>query len=698
MHSNMTLPDTRYRLRSAARWLVVAVMATAGALPAVRAADATTTHRIVVGYASDDSTLRTTAASDARRSRLSALVAAARPDGSLRLQSAEARRGGAWLLRLDREVSLAEARRIAASMRGAEKSIRYAEPDLRVRRLDYDDPYFSTQWNIGAGGVPAAGAADFVSAWAHVAPPAVKPVVAVIDTGYLPHADMGADYLKGPSFITDPTVAGNGVARGGDGTDPGDYCDDTSDPSSWHGLKVASLIAAQGGNGAGIVGAASGYARVLSVRALGRCGGWLSDASDAIAWSAGASVPGIAPNATPAKVLNLSLGGDAGVACPVYMQEAVNTARSLGALVVAAAGNDGLPTIGSPANCDGVLAVGAHTRSGDLADYSNYSSRVTLTAPGGGDCLRQGGSCQSDLTVSLGNSGLREPGVDLDHARFNGTSAATPHVAAAAALLWAAKPTLTASQVESMLLSSAKPFVSDSFCAIASGCGAGMLDPAQAVLLVDQPILTVVAPSGAQRGQSVVRFSATLDRVMAGTVWTWTQVSGATVSATQLDAPDGGSSELSFTLPAVRSGPIRFNVTAVLPDSSQVTGTGVTYVNNAPTLDSPGRLTTRLEAVSHQLGGAADVDADTLTFVLDSAPEGVKLSSSGLLTWGSAQVGTFDVVYHVTDGELDSPSRSLEIVVTARGGTGGSGGGGAFGFASLLLLALASWALRRTRA
>ncbi|MCK7499006.1 MAG: hypothetical protein MZW92_57245 [Comamonadaceae bacterium] len=83
------------------------------------------------------------------------------------------------------------------------------------------------------------------------------PIVAVLDTGYRPHGDLGADYINGPSLITDPAIAGSGVGRGGDGTDPGDFCDAEETTSSWHGVKVASQIMATRNNGYGITGAAS---------------------------------------------------------------------------------------------------------------------------------------------------------------------------------------------------------------------------------------------------------------------------------------------------------------------------------------------------------------------------------------------------------------------------------------------------------
>src|SRR5690606_6718173 len=153
-------------------------------------------------------------------------------------------------------------------------------------------------------------------------------------------------------------------------------------PSTWHGTAVAGLIAARAGNGYGIAGVAPA-ARILPVRSIGRCGGYMSDVIDGMRWAAGLAVPGVPANPYPARILNLSLGSTPGVPCSPLQQRAVDEVVAAGALVVAAAGNEGTGSVGVPANCGGVLAVAAHTRYGDLASYSNVGPEVALTAPGG---------------------------------------------------------------------------------------------------------------------------------------------------------------------------------------------------------------------------------------------------------------------------------------------------------------------------
>jgi serine protease len=77
--------------------------------------------------------------------------------------------------------------------------------------------------------------------------------------------------------------------------------------SSWHGTHVAGTVAAVTNNGVGVAGVAYN-AKVVPIRALGKCGGFTSDIADSIIWAAGGSVPGVPGKSNPADVINLSLG------------------------------------------------------------------------------------------------------------------------------------------------------------------------------------------------------------------------------------------------------------------------------------------------------------------------------------------------------------------------------------------------------
>jgi len=241
--------------------------------------------------------------------------------------------------------------------------------------------------------------------------------------------------------------------------------------SSWHGTHVSGTIAEVTNNGLAGAGVAP-EARIVPIRVLGRCGGYDSDIADAMVWAAGGDVPGVAKNANPAEVLSLSLGGDQ--SCPAYVQEAINTAVSLGAVVVVAAGNQNSDAgTHSPAGCENVITVGATGYSGQRASYSNFGPKVEISAPGGAGVE---GSPNGYIWSTL-NAGTTVPGAD-SFGGYGGTSMATPHVSGIIALMQsvATKP-LTPAQVTGLLMSTARPFPVKPDKAI----GVGIVDATAAV-------------------------------------------------------------------------------------------------------------------------------------------------------------------------------------------------------------------------
>jgi len=205
---------------------------------------------------------------------------------------------------------------------------------------------------------------------------------------------------------------------------------------------------------------------------LGKCGGYMSDVADAIRWSAGVSVPGVPDNAHPARVLNLSLSGsacdDVGVAlatsltacvCPTTYQNAINDALAADAIVVVAAGNKNQPADKfSPANCNGVITVGATGRGGQRASYSNHGPLVEISAPGGSD---------GKFVLSTANNGVTSPDTGIyTYIAYQGTSMATPHVVGVAALLLTGNPYLKRQpdQLAYLLMQTAVPLASTQDC------------------------------------------------------------------------------------------------------------------------------------------------------------------------------------------------------------------------------------------
>lgn len=329
--------------------------------------------------------------------------------------------------------------------------------------LTPNDSRYPEQWHYfeSTGGINA------VPAWDRATGAGV--VVAVIDTGIVPHSDLNANVLPGYDFVSDAASARDGNGRDSNPRDEGDWslageCGrPTAANSSWHGTHVAGTVAAVTNNAAGVAGVAFG-AKILPVRALAKCGGTLADIADAIVWSAGGSVPGVPANPNRAKVINMSLGGSG--ACGTTYQAAINTALSLGTAVVVAAGNSNVNASNArPANCTGVITVAATTRSGGKASFSNFGTVVDVAAPGAG-------------ILSTLNAGTTTPGAE-SYASYNGTSMATPHVAGIAALLFQAKPTATPSEIEAALRNSARVFPQ-----ACSGCGTGIADANAAITAI----------------------------------------------------------------------------------------------------------------------------------------------------------------------------------------------------------------------
>jgi serine protease len=347
-----------------------------------------------------------------------------------------------------------------------------------------NDPYFSDQWGLWDGG----GAADYsVRApllWGTTTG-AASVVVGVVDTGQTSHPDLQGQTVPGFDFIADVVDARDGNAWDSDPADMGTWCDDDGSPSDWHGTHVAGIINGIQNNATGISGLAPGV-RVQHLRVLGACGmGTSADILSAVIWGSGGDLsawwgayPGADPgvNATPARVLNLSLGG-AGT-CDVELSQVIFAeARARGTTVVAAAGNEGVDVATSwPANCPGVVSVAASTRSGNRADYSNYGTApgaIDISAPGG-----SGGTGSPSAILSTMNLGAFGPG-GTGYAFYNGTSMAAPHVSAAFALAYSLGAT-NAAQAESMVLGAVRPFPAGGNCSTLA-CGAGLLDVSKLV-------------------------------------------------------------------------------------------------------------------------------------------------------------------------------------------------------------------------
>ncbi|MBM4266116.1 MAG: hypothetical protein FJ144_05790 [Deltaproteobacteria bacterium] len=393
--------------------------------------------------------------------------------------------GGAYALRLFQRLAGAEVARIAKRL-AADSRVAYAEPAARGRfQAIPDDPLFAKQWDLLA--TPAG--INAPAAWERTAGnPDV--VVAVLDSGIVrDHPDLRGRTLQGWDFVSDVRRSSDWNGRDPDPGDPGDAtaasecaAGDPSSESTWHGTHVAGMIGARANDGVGIAGVASG-ARLLPVRVGAKCGIDPIDLADAVRWASGAVVPGAhladvpVANPQPARVLNLSMEFPG--PCPRFLQDAITAATKAGALVVAAAGNAASPAERYyPANCAGVLAVGATDRSGGRTPYSNYG-RVHVSAPGGSLA-----ASPEEGVLSTWNTGKRAPAAHSFGFK-EGTSMSAPLVAGVAALVLSLDPSLDPGAVHNLVADTARPFpVGTAADCVSDGprsCGAGILDAAAAV-------------------------------------------------------------------------------------------------------------------------------------------------------------------------------------------------------------------------
>ncbi len=222
--------------------------------------------------------------------------------------------------------------------------------------------------------------------------------VAVIDTGV----------SKNNPYFSGKLVAGY------------DFYDDDSDPDDYeagncHGTHVAGTI---------IDGTPGLNVKIMPVRVLGPNGGYNSDVANGVIYAADHG----------AKVLNMSLGGTHSS----MLDEAIQYAYEKGCTLVIASGNESADVDDTsspvcPAHCsDYAIIVGALDQTEQVTDFSNYGTSLDVIAPGYN-------------IVSCSYTGT--------NAQKSGTSMATPHVAALAAMIKLANPGYTPAKVEQTLKS-----------------------------------------------------------------------------------------------------------------------------------------------------------------------------------------------------------------------------------------------------
>jgi thermitase len=173
-------------------------------------------------------------------------------------------------------------------------------------------------------------------------------LVAVLDTGIDEgHKDLAGKVVADIDFVADASTA----------------------DLYGHGTPIAGIIAADSDSSSGVAGLAP-ESRLLNVKVADDCGRARdTDIAEGIIWAV----------ENGARVINISIELDNSTPC---LEEAVDYAWNNGALVVAAAGNDGNSQPVYPAAYKSCLSVTAIRESGDLAPLANYGDWVDLAAPG----------------------------------------------------------------------------------------------------------------------------------------------------------------------------------------------------------------------------------------------------------------------------------------------------------------------------
>jgi len=284
------------------------------------------------------------------------------------------------------------------------------DPYIQTSQRDYtthaffvpNDPGFTVQYALNNTGQAVLGhtgkaQADIrvESAWDVTKGNGVR--VAILDTGInLNQPDLAGKVIAGKWF----TSGGPSSVEDGNG----------------HGTHVAGIIAADTNNGMGVAGVCPGC-QLIIVKVLDDSGaGTTSDATAGITWAADQG----------AKVINMSLGTTDPQTESLYAQ-AINYALSKGAIVVAAAGNDGTNEPNYPAAVPGVVSVAATTNTDQKASYSNYGSSVQIAAPG--DNILSTGPTHSFQLEPFGYN------FSSPYMYLSGTSMAAPVVSGVAALV-----------------------------------------------------------------------------------------------------------------------------------------------------------------------------------------------------------------------------------------------------------------------
>ena len=592
------------------RPLLIALAAAMPAGPALAQAQVEPEARVIVRFKPQADSVRAKALA-LRATRLEAREVAQTRATALGQRTGRALQAG---LSLDERTHVVMARGLTgaqlAKRLAADPEVELAAVDQRRKHLAAvypNDPLFGTatinaettsgsvqnrvmdQWYLKKAAGVVTSSINAPEAWG-LLPASASIVVAVLDTGVrLDHPDLAGQLVNGYDMIgfgspgaLSTAIANDGGGHDADPSDPGDWVnaadksvdsplrstceDEPNSNSSWHGTRVAGLIAASTDNRVGIAGVGWGRLKVLPIRVLGKCGGYDSDIMAGMRWAAGISVPGVndgVPNPNKAKVLNLSLGGTGTCGTTgtgALYRQTITQVNAAGAVVVVAAGNSTGQAVGLPGNCPGVVSVTALRQVGTKVGFASIGTEVTIAAPGG-NCVNIGAGqpCIYPM-VSTTNRGTTSPiaanDAYTDSGASVGTSFSAPIVSGIVGLMASVRPGLTSEEATRILKLTARPFPTTGGGSIADGnpaqcvapggadqlecycttstCGAGMVDAFEAVkaaqALGSATVAIAQSPaSGLIAGQTLTltaTASLASGRTVASTAWVVTDAGG----------------------------------------------------------------------------------------------------------------------------------------------------------------------------
>jgi type VII secretion-associated serine protease mycosin len=440
--------------------------------------------------------------------------------------------------------------------------------------------------------------------------------VAVVDSGSGPHPDLAENLLSGRSFF--------GSVEAQDGSDV---------DASGHGSHVAGIIAAVANNGIGGSGVAPN-AKILPIKVLDQAGqGSPVDVAAGVYFAVDQG----------AKVINLSLGGNSESTCPPAngqtrskcLTQAIQYANDNGALVVAAAGNGGATDQPKwPAAQDLTLAVTAVDQSNNAPSFNQRGDYIDISAPG--------------TSILSTTRGIYKPEKCLtDEPRLcfeSGTSMAAGFVAGAAALLFAAEPRVTNTQVRDILLTTATDIGEPGRDLV---FGAGLVNMVAALQALRQLYPPVSTPTVTAVGHIGERLIANLSQVsnVSSIQWFRCTTEGPAITAKPQDC-------------VAIKGATKRQYTTTVVDARKTIRIGITYTRNASQQFALSATTARFFLIWHTTNTIATSSRTPLNQIFGT-------SSSGTRTY-SVLNGTC----RIRNGALIAPAEPsmcrVRMVVSAR--------------------------------